>query len=81
MGYELSDEHGIQGDIGGFGVGDAAQFTWQAAIEMGYRVSKRVVILGGYRWLEFDTITGEGEDRNGQSLLQHGPIIGVGIGF
>ena len=72
---------GFKGDIGGFGIGDAAELSWQAAVEIGYRLSKRVVILGGYRWLDFDTITGEGEDRNGQSLLQHGPIIGVGIAF
>jgi hypothetical protein len=72
---------GFKGDIGGFGIGDAAELSWQAAVEIGYRVSKRVVILGGYRWLDFDTITGEGEDRNGQSLLQQGPIIGVGIAF
>jgi hypothetical protein len=72
---------GFKGDIGGFGIGDAAELSWQAAVEIGYRVSKRVVILGGYRWLDFDTITGEGEDRNGQSLLQQGPIIGAGIAF
>ena len=72
---------GFKGDIGGFGVGDAAEVSWQAAVEIGYRVSKRVVILGGYRWLDFDTITGVGDDRNGENLLQHGPIIGAGIGF
>lgn len=72
---------GFKGDIGGFGVGDAAELSWQAAVEIGYRVSRRVVILGGYRWLDFDTTTGEGEDRNGQSLLQQGPIIGAGIAF
>ncbi len=72
---------GFKGDIGGFGIGDAAEFSWQAAVEVGYRLSKRVVILGGYRWLDFDTITGEGEDRNGQSLLQQGPIVGAGIAF
>jgi hypothetical protein len=72
---------GFRGDIGGFGIGDASQFTWQSTVEIGYRLSKRVVILGGYRWLDFDTITGEGEDRNGQALLQHGPILGAGIGL
>lgn len=69
----------FEGDIGGFGIGDAAQLSWQAAGELGYRISRRVTIFGGYRWLSFDTVTGEGDDRNGQDLLQQGPIIGAGI--
>jgi hypothetical protein len=72
---------GFRGDIGGFGIGDAAQFSWQASALLGFRVSKRVALLAGYRILEYDTIVGEGVNRNGTDLRQEGPIIGAGIGF
>jgi hypothetical protein len=54
----------FDGDVGGFGIGDAAQFSWQAEAAFGFRVSRRVTVLGGYRFLD---------------LRQHGPIIGAGI--
>ncbi len=72
---------GFRGDIGGFGIGDAAQFSWQASGMLGFRVSRRVAITGGYRILEYDTVVGEGADRNGTDLRQEGPIIGAGISF
>jgi hypothetical protein len=72
---------GFRGDIGGFSIGDAAQFSWQASGMLGFRVSRRVAITGGYRILEYDTVVGEGVDRNGTDLRQEGPIIGAGISF
>jgi len=67
------------GDVGGFGIGNAAQFSWQATAEFGLRVSKRVTIVGGYRVLEYDTVEGQGLGRNGTDLRQNGPTIGAGI--
>ena len=72
---------GFRGDIGGFGIGDAAEFSWQAAAEIGFRVSRRVAIVAGYRVLAYDMVTGEGTNRNGTDLNQHGPIIGGGFLF
>ena len=72
---------GFRGDIGGFGIGDAAEFSWQAQGTLGIRVSRRVAITGGYRILEYDTIAGEGVERNGTDLRQEGPFIGAGISF
>jgi hypothetical protein len=70
---------GFSGDVGGFGIGDAAQFSWQATAEFGFRVSRRVTIFGGYRALDYDTVEGNGLDRNGTDLRQSGPIVGAGI--
>jgi len=83
IGWDMSYRWMIafRGDIGGFGIGDAAQFSWQASAKLGFRVSKRVAILAGYRILEYDTVVGEGADRNGTDLRQEGPIIGAGIAF
>ena len=72
---------GFRGDVGGFGIGDAAEFSWQAAAEIGFRVSRQVMLFAGYRVLAYDMVTGEGEDRNGTDLTQHGPIIGGGFLF
>jgi len=72
---------GFRGDVGGLGIGDAAEFSWQAAAEVGFRVSRRVVIFAGYRVLAYDTVTGEGGDRDGTDLEQHGPVIGGGFLF
>jgi hypothetical protein len=72
---------GFRGDVGGFGIGDSAEFSWQAATEVGFRVSRRVTIFAGYRVLDYDTVTGEGADRNGTDLSQHDPIIGGGFVF
>jgi hypothetical protein len=70
---------GFWGDIGGFGIRNAAQLSWQVTAEVGFRVSRRVTIFGGYRHLEYDTVSGEGTDRNGTDFRQSGPIIGAGI--
>jgi hypothetical protein len=72
---------GFRGDIGGFGIGEAAQFSWQAQGNVGFRVSRRVAITAGYRILEYDTVVGDGIERNGTDLRQEGPIIGAGISF
>jgi opacity protein-like surface antigen len=77
MGYRWAI--GFVGDVGGFGIGDAARFSWQAAGEVGFRVSRRTTIIGGYRILDYDTVEGDGQERNGTDLRQNGPIIGVGI--
>jgi hypothetical protein len=62
-------------DIGGFSV--AARLDWQAFGGVGYRVSDRVSVLGGYRVLSVDY------SKNGflfDTTLQ-GVVVGIGIGF
>lgn len=83
FGYDFSYRWGIgfRGDIGGFGIGDAAEFSWQAQLGLGYKLSQKISLIAGYRWLAFDTVTGEGEDRNGEDLTQQGPTIGAGFKF
>ena len=81
--YDLSPKwsFALKGDIGGFGIGNAAQFTWQAEGTLGYRFTERFSLLVGYRVLSFDTVEGSGFDKNGVDLTQHGPLIGLGFNF
>jgi len=71
----------VRGDIGGFGIGDAAQFTWQFSANVGFRFTRRLSLFVGYRLLSYDTITGSGADEAGTDLLQHGPQIGLSFAF
>ena len=53
----------LSGDLGGFGIGDAAQFTWQLEGEIGFRVTRWFNLFAEYRALSFDTIEGSGDQR------------------
>jgi hypothetical protein len=41
-----------EGDIGGFGVG--SDFTWNTALLVGYRLSRKMDLVLGYRYLDVD---------------------------
>jgi hypothetical protein len=60
-------------DVGGFGIGSAAEFTWEAALLAGYRVSRSWTLGFGYRAM--------GIDYDGSAIqldaVQHGPQIGA----
>ena len=71
----------VRGDVGGFGIGDAAEFAWQAGVNVGFRATSAVVVFAGYRAMGSDLVTGRGADRNGADLVQHGPTIGIGFLF
>lgn len=59
----------------------AAQLTWQLAASVGLEIGKRIYFTLGYRVLYYDTVTGDGDNRNGTDFLQHGPVIGAGFSF
>jgi hypothetical protein len=71
----------IRGDIGGFSIGNAARFTWQAEGLVGYRITDRFTVFAGLRVLAYDTREGEGAERGGGDLLQLGPLLGAGYSF
>jgi hypothetical protein len=72
----------LKGDIGGFGVG--SDFTWQALAMVGYNFklfkTDSAVTLG-YRALYQDFETGSGTSKYAWNVTQHGPIIGLDIGW
>lgn len=70
-----------RGDVGGFGVGSAARFSWQLQPMAVYKVTSRLAVLVGYRVLSYDTTSGTGAELNGEELTQHGPMIGAGFHF
>jgi opacity protein-like surface antigen len=79
MRAELSDAWFVDGfaDIGGFGVGDASDISWQVYAGVGYRLNEMWSLRGGYRYLSLDKDIG-GRDTE---LELYGPVLGVTARF
>lgn len=63
------------GMVGGFGAG--SDITWDVMAAIGYEVTDRVAIIGGYRALGVDY----SNDDFLFDVVQHGPILGARIAF
>jgi hypothetical protein len=66
-------------EIGGFGVGST--FTWQVFPTFGVNLSKAVSVDFGYRWLDLDYSTGEGDTFFKWDVLTQGPVLGFAFRF
>lgn len=72
----------LKGDIGGFGM--ASDFTWNIFAMFGYNFQWRKLdwaALVGYRALYQDFETGSGADKFKWDVTQHGPVLGLSIGW
>jgi hypothetical protein len=68
----------LSADIGGFGIGDAADFSYQVDANVGFRISHPLSAFVGYRVLGYDL----GDDSGGSSdITQYGPKIGAAVAF
>jgi hypothetical protein len=68
-------------DVGGFGIGEASEFTWNALAVLGYDLSERSRLWLGYRALGIDYETGSGSEDLKFDLTISGPVVGVGFRF
>jgi opacity protein-like surface antigen len=66
-------------EIGGFGVG--SDFTWQIFPTLGIKLTDRLSLEVGYRWLDMDYSTGDGNERFAYDVLTQGPIGGLAFRF
>ena len=71
----------LRGDVGGFGIGNASEFTWQAAAYLSWKVTRSFTVIGGYRAIGLDRAEGTGTDKNGLDGVLHGPVLGFGYSF
>ena len=65
-------------DIGGFGIGDAAQFTYQVDANIAFRISHPFAVYLGYRVLAYDM---EDDAQDWTDITQYGPKIGAAVVF
>jgi hypothetical protein len=66
-------------EIGGFGAG--SDFAWQAFPTLGIRLTERASLDIGYRWLDVDYATGEGNEAFRYNVLTQGPVMGFSFRF
>jgi len=66
----------VFGNVGGFGVGDAADLTWTATMSVDWQFGKRWGAAFGWRTQSVDESSGSGTERNGTEILTTGPIVG-----
>lgn len=65
--------------IGGFGAG--SDFTWQLFPSVGFKLADSVSLEFGYRWIDIDYSTGDGNERFGYDVLTQGPVGGFAFRF
>jgi hypothetical protein len=66
-------------EIGGFGAG--SDFTWQIFPSVGIRLANSFSLEFGYRWLDIDYATGDGNERFAYDMLTQGPVGGFAFRF
>jgi len=79
MRADVSDAWSVDGfaDVGGFGVGDASDLSWQVYGGVGYRFNETWTLRGGYRYLSIEKEIGGRDTR----LELYGPVLGVTARF
>lgn len=70
---------GVRGDIGGFGIGEASDLTWNLVAGFDYRLSETSSFKVGYRILDIDYSKGSGTSEFGMDGQFRGPILGMEI--
>jgi len=66
-------------EVGGFGAG--SDFTWQVFPTLSLRLTDKASLEFGYRWLDLDYDTGEGNEQFRYDVLTQGPVVGFGFKF
>jgi len=64
-------------DVGGFGIGDSSELTWQVSAGLGYEFNDTWSMAGGYRHYSVE----HGEDLVTTTIEVSGPFLGVQIAF
>jgi hypothetical protein len=66
-------------EIGGFGAG--SDFTWQIFPTVGFKFNDHVSLEAGYRWIDIDYKSGDGNERFAYDVLTQGPVGGLAFRF
>ena len=69
----------IYAEVGGFGAG--SDLAWQVFPTASLRLSEKVSFELGYRWLDLDYATGDGNEQFGYDVLAQGPAAGFAFRF
>lgn len=72
---------GINANIGGFGIGDAADFTWTLSLMFEWQFARHWGLGFGWRTQSVHEMSGSGADRNGSDITTTGPVVGLVFKF
>ncbi|MEL6475129.1 MAG: hypothetical protein AAFQ21_13685 [Pseudomonadota bacterium] len=64
-------------DVGGFGIGDSSELTWQVSAGLGYEFNDTWSMVGGYRHYSVE----HGDELVTATVEVSGPFLGVDIAF
>jgi hypothetical protein len=83
FGIGLTEKVGvaINGNLGGFGIGDAAELTWTLNLFVDWRFGRKWSAAFGWRTQSVNDISGTGAERNGSEIVTTGPIVGFVYSF
>lgn len=70
---------GLRATGGGFGIGDASDYLWDAETAALFRLSRRLALSVGYRQFKYSRTDGEGDQEIDQTVTVTGPAIGLSI--
>ena len=71
----------LYGDVGGFGIEDASDPTWQIQTMVRFHITRGFFLAAGYRVLDLDRVKGSGAAQNGIDATYQGPVLGLGYRF
>jgi len=71
----------INGNLGGFGIGEAADLTWTLTMLIDWRFGRKWSAAFGWRTQSVEDISGSGAERNGSKMTTTGPLVGVVYSF
>jgi len=66
-------------EVGGFGAG--SDFAWQLFPTGSLRLTDKTSLELGYRWLDLDYATGDGNEQFRYDVLSQGPVAGITFRF
>ena len=66
---------------GGFGIGNASDYLWDAEFAALFRLTNRLMLSAGYRQFKYKRTDGEGDAAVTQEVTVVGPAIGLSIGI
>jgi len=67
------------GQVGGFGVN--SDLVWQLTGSFSFSMTQRSNLVVGYRYMDFDYESGNGNDRFKFNVAEHGPALGFRFDF
>jgi hypothetical protein len=72
---DLTERFGIvvAGNVGGFDIGSASKFSWEALAFLDWRFGESTSFVLGYRGLGFDREKGKAQ----ADIILHGPLLGL----